>query len=366
MHRDLADKRINGLLSNLNQLDDIRTTKDQWPTSPNITFWLSSYDAVLGDWSGAHKKTSNRFPLLSGLHFRAIDIDASLVQRYCADSYFLMKLEKYRESRESVFKAIALADDNIGKNESHFSAIKKHFFTNDATSQPTALAHLSACDLFIREGSWIRDAEREEYFNFHWQSFNRIGGFDVISPPVLISVLSDQTWYKRRPDIMPELSYKLFLKVSDGFRGRLWRRTNLLFASILAIRAGERNAPIDVKFALYIAIAVGIAAMYGAAAGFFGGTTPDLVGAMDYVRGMTAEALSSLFNINLEIAPSGEELVGSLESMGVDFAASAEVAEIGPGAETTSELTAWVTDLSSLQLDVNEIFSNGETSDRLT
>lgn len=357
MHADLADARLSGLQQNIDKLDQIRASRSRWPQSPNILFWMSSLEAVKGNWQKAITLIECSISLIRKYNLKGPDIDASVVTRLCMQAYYNVRMNDFANAQKCAFGAIAIAEDMIPNESTSIGKIKEHFITRDLISKPVPTTHLAACDVFIRKGDWTPANEKTEYFNFHWQSFIRAGGFGEMGPPALIAILSDVVWRENKPEIMADLSRTLFLSVARGSSDRVWRRTNLFLASVAAIKKGDMDVAMEMPFGIFLIAALASVVV----GGLYSGSE-----LYQIVASLPTEELAQMLGLAKEHLPNGTDVAGFLESVGMDWWSqpATEALEIPADVASVGQILGG--DLMVAASDILDISSNGDTSDRLT
>ena len=356
MHPDLQNERINGLPNLLDRLDEIRQSRNHWPQSPNIVFWRSSLEAVKANWQEAIRLVRESIDLIEKSGIEGADIDASIVARLCREAYYCVQMGAFDEAQAAAFRAIARAEDLLPKTKAMVEQIKRFSITRDRVSESIPLSHLAACDVFIREGDWADEGDKLGYFNFHWQAFRRAGGFEVMSPPVMIAVLTDDRWRQYRPDIMSDLSRQLFLRVSKGSGDKVWRRTNLFLASAAAIMKGDMDVAVELPFGMVL---IGTIAAAVSGGWIYGEEMVTLA------KHLTREEIGRVLQIAQDYLVSGEDVASYLQGKGSEYGPHATgTMEIPPDVAGFQQLVGG--EFVTIVADLVNVSSNGDTSERLT
>lgn len=332
------------------RIDQIRSSKEIFPVSPNLLFWEAQVDAEEGLKEIAVEKITKSLQIIADGEAKGkcgTQITASKVLRLKTISKIKLSMGDVDGALAAAFQARDFAHKVSGE-EDLTQIVRQYFLTHRFAADPIATAYFCICHAYVEGYDLGSDSERETEFVRYWDHFALSGGIDKLSPIDMFAFLSSDQWRQVKPDMMSTSAAALHLKLSSGAIQKAFRRTGLTLAAINSLRKGSAgNVPYDQKWAASIVLPIFAA---GAGAAYFMGADP-----VEFVNWLISEA---------KIEEKDAEEIGNAMNYIVPES-EAQVADMDVAAKTLADSFELWSDFSDYQYS-GMSFSNGDTSGDLT
>ena len=228
----LPDSETDRVEKLINELDNIRSSRDRLPVSPGISIWRGAVELRRHQYRTAFDQFDQAATVLRSITNSPETVPPTLVTALCEGAYSLAMLGEQKKSIVFSDEAISIARDYINKiNVSYKDILRNYFVAGEAVTSPLATSFLTACDVRINlVNSWDAGKQLENDFIVYWNLLNdECGGLSSLEPPYLIAILSDRKWMTHRPDLAAPIARALYLKSSSNIVHAQWRKANLFF-----------------------------------------------------------------------------------------------------------------------------------------
>ena len=309
MPRPLPKSETDRVEALINELDKVRSTRQQYPVSPGISVWRGELYLKGQHYQKAFDEFSQAALMFGQIADDSPDEDKPLVgagrvAATCEAAYSLAMLGKQKKSLAWSDKAIDIARQNRIEEPLMNRILRKHFVAGVKVTNPLPTAYFFACDTRINLTEvWDEKSQLASDFNVYWNLLNdQCGGLSSLQVPYLIAVLSDEKWMTKRPDLAAPIARELYLQTSGSISQGLWRRANLFIGGFRFHERIKRISSTSVKAAAIFLIA---------AIAF--GHTVDTSSNISVLNNLSSVDVGTyFFDGGFTDAPSGSEIVEGL------------------------------------------------------
>lgn len=315
----LPDGEIQRVKSLIEELDQIRSSRERLPVSPGISIWRGELLLRQHDYRTAFEEFSKAISILEPMIGQTPSVPPTLVAALSEAAYSLSMLAEEERSISYSDNAISVARENCPEEAKLIRILREYFVAGNAATLPLATAYMSACDVRVNLlVEWDTENQLTSDFKVYWNLLNdECGGLLALEVPHLIAILSDKNWMGLRPDLSAPIARALFMKTSKNIPHALWRKANLFFGGF---RFGEKLSNAANSNSSRAAAAILAAALVGY------GTVDSAAGTLSELNGLAAGDIATFFGTDGSATPSGSEIVSEL---GIDVAVGSDVAAVG-------------------------------------